>query len=972
MSSTRTQHAHTQLAPQLDCRASLWNLLSSRQDIDSVTLELLGRHFVDRTRLGSPEGSAFNLACQLEVIFGLQRAHLQSHPPWDQQSDLALRTIAERFPYILSLRTAKDAFACLSKQAMDYLEVCSGKQDDETSLRRMVIVRTIVSGTRMLCLHPDAISHHASLSSLSLRIGPNFGLWERILCQTCNFALRQEPRRRPPLKLHKVGLNGNMVWILVHIIVSDDLSRGDSRLLLHISNKYIDNFFSDPHSKFWDLYDISWSIVAAFLQCQAVRAEGSALEFFILATEIANGVMVEARKEPEDAETCALLLDIVELFHPVLVAGGGQREGTWQTPYDRILGEIFPGRASLFNVYHACVSEEVITLRGFEYDLKQRQVLAPSDSGEASVLLSQLEEVCLSTLNTYNGCKSGTTYNTRTNRPREKSKLYILNCGAKHIIAEDHDCLSRLLNDEPHRLLRENESLVISGGDQCPLCISNADPHPTFTRFREASPLNAMLEAIAQKRQELKANEVQRLRVNSPIKEGITTISTEERATTHERDSLFPSSHSSPHNSPPLESGLIPVNQTQSSSSSLGSSVGFGQAPHPSQGLQVVNPWSPLKKTGGSRIFSAVKRFGSPRKNSITESYSELPSGEPDALGHAISLEPLGQGKKSVALSADFKRIVFWTKKNLAVLSRPNMDMVLIPLEGSDLIIASRSYCAIARRYIDHDEVRWYKFDQGFDWPVHSVSFEQNSSPDVVQCLAIAPDDTHLAVGLKGGSVKLYSLPEPSKSQTLNFGIPDSNNPTVASLSFTADEGELVASIRSGGTVYVYYCQRPFTNPMFSFTLDIGSHERDNQGVSSVVRRSNQDLFCITSWTLHGTPLLRDGATGKTKPLDKAELTGAVDMSNRVQQATFSKSGQILALVDATGGIFKISPESIERVRTERIASSLRLRWKAKSIQNQQLLDMKIADDEKHICVVWIDEKKNYAQVMTLPTGIGD
>jgi hypothetical protein len=149
-------------------------------------------------------------------------------------------------------------------------------------------------------------------------------------------------------------------------------------------------------------------------------------------------------------------------------------------------------------------------------------------------------------------------------------------------------------------------------------------------------------------------------------------------------------------------------------------------------------------------------------------------------------------------------------------------------------------------------------------------------------------------------------------------------------------------------------------------------HERDNQGVSSLVRSSGRDLFCIASWTLHGIPLLRDGATGKTKPLDKAELTGAVDMSNRIQQAAFSKSGQVLALVDAAGSIFKIFPESIERVRAERIASSLRLRWKAQSIQSQQLLDMKIADDEKHICVVWIDEKKNYAQVMTLPTGVGD
>ena len=95
-------------------------------------------------------------------------------------------------------------------------------------------------------------------------------------------------------------------------------------------------------------------------------------------------------------------------------------------------------------------------------------------------------------------------------------------------------------------------------------------------------------------------------------------------------------------------------------------------------------------------------------------------------------------------------------------------------------------------------------------------------------------------------------------------------------------------------------------------------------------------------------------------------------MRNRIQQGAFSKSGQILILVDASGGVFKISPESAEKVRAERIFSTLRLPWKAGGIKNQQLLDMKIADDEKHLCVAWIDEKKDKAQIVTLPTGVGD
>jgi hypothetical protein len=119
-----------------------------------------------------------------------------------------------------------------------------------------------------------------------------------------------------------------------------------------------------------------------------------------------------------------------------------------------------------------------------------------------------------------------------------------------------------------------------------------------------------------------------------------------------------------------------------------------------------VSPWSPLKKSNGSRIFNVVKRFGSPRKNSITESCAELPAGELNTLGNVISLDPLGHGKKSVTVSPDFKRMVFWTKKNLGVFSRPDAEMVLVPIEGSDLVIASRNHCAIVRRFIDHDEVR--------------------------------------------------------------------------------------------------------------------------------------------------------------------------------------------------------------------------------------------------------------------------
>jgi hypothetical protein len=196
-----------------ECRASLWKLLCSRPDIDSVTLELLVRHYADQSQtVGPVPCGAFNLACSLEMIFGLQRTHLQSRTPnsaWNQPVDSVPNCVARRFPYLLSLKVAKDAFACLSQQAMGYLEMCNGDRDDRTSLRRRVVVRTVVSGTRMLCLRPEIDSGNTSLAPLSLKIGPQFSLWERIFFQTCNSALRKVPDKHQSLQ--QVGLGGDTI-----------------------------------------------------------------------------------------------------------------------------------------------------------------------------------------------------------------------------------------------------------------------------------------------------------------------------------------------------------------------------------------------------------------------------------------------------------------------------------------------------------------------------------------------------------------------------------------------------------------------------------------------------------------------------------------------------------------------------------------------------------------------------------------
>lgn len=209
---------HATTTSELDCRASLWNQLCSQKDIDSITLELLGRHYADQSQPGETVAGcadrAFNLACQLEMIFGLQRTHLQSRTPYGlvQQED---SDITERLPYLLSLKIAKDAFACLRKEAMSYLGMCHNGQDDETSLRRMVVIRTLVSGTRMLCLHPDVESGDASLYPLSQMASLHFDPWERILWEICSFALRRVPEKHQGLQLQRMNLGRNMVCQLL-------------------------------------------------------------------------------------------------------------------------------------------------------------------------------------------------------------------------------------------------------------------------------------------------------------------------------------------------------------------------------------------------------------------------------------------------------------------------------------------------------------------------------------------------------------------------------------------------------------------------------------------------------------------------------------------------------------------------------------------------------------------------------------
>lgn len=183
--------------PALDPRAMIWNLLATRRDIDMITLELIGKYHVDREASyipGRQEQLTFDLVCHLEMIFDLQRTHLQAHTP----------RITDRLPYLLSLPTAKGAFMCLVKLAADY----PGWAQNGDS--RRIFIRALQSGVRMLCLHPKVNSEE--ILSESVQYGQKLNLQslnaeEELLTQLCHQTLQQTPFMDAGLLLPTSAMN---------------------------------------------------------------------------------------------------------------------------------------------------------------------------------------------------------------------------------------------------------------------------------------------------------------------------------------------------------------------------------------------------------------------------------------------------------------------------------------------------------------------------------------------------------------------------------------------------------------------------------------------------------------------------------------------------------------------------------------------------------------------------------------------
>lgn len=187
----------------LHSRVLLWRLLAKRRDIDLLTLELIGKYQIDRETCdgsGTRKGLAFDLVCHLEMIFDLQRIHLQARTPYSDAQD----GIADRLPYLLSLSTAKGAFMCLAKLAEDCPEWA------QQGNKRRIYIRALLSGVRMLCLHPNV--RPEEILANSVQYNQNFNLQsldteEKLLTHLCHETLRQTPDIDQDLVLTTSAMN---------------------------------------------------------------------------------------------------------------------------------------------------------------------------------------------------------------------------------------------------------------------------------------------------------------------------------------------------------------------------------------------------------------------------------------------------------------------------------------------------------------------------------------------------------------------------------------------------------------------------------------------------------------------------------------------------------------------------------------------------------------------------------------------
>ncbi|KAH0565447.1 hypothetical protein GP486_001164 [Trichoglossum hirsutum] len=698
---------------ELDVRAFLFGPLSTRRDIDNLTLELIGKYNVDRlTGSQIPDDIDrldFGLACQLEFIFDLQRTHLQSRTPFN---GLGSSGLTERLPYLLSFQTAKGAFELLNQLSKDFIGRFGGGQDFEISSKINVFVRALISGTRMLCLHPCV--RPGEIINPAPAFHPHS--WEQVLTWVCGSALSRVPRRHQGLQLPRMGRKM--------------FPMDDSRLM-NVVNECTTDFFHDSHYKYWTLYDISCSVVAAYTQHRSTADDAASEDALsdefpsedmtsmdnaneagrllgLLAAKIADSVIAEARRVrmSRGGDQCVvLLMDIVEVLNPVLAIHSGQSH---QAGYEELLvlkasTVVSPTLPDVTDTRNRLCRDahKILALEEFQKLLKQRELVLRDTNEELPALLSRIERVCLDIASAHNrhyfqgesqhaesykhiGPASPLALSEDGGRSIATLRLYAANCKSVHMIAEGPSMSAMRREADEQHSSSENGSLYFPEGTVCPFCPDDAE---NFYCLREISPLSQILDVINQKCFDL--DNLRRHRQRSFMQGAppgvtrgpLTAIRTDPDVIARQQ---YPASPTSPGNISTLS---LDPHIPDYATSAL-----------PELTTAEEGPVSPVIK---SSRWGVLKRMGV--KKNPTEAPSDPPTRNP--LHYSLR-----GGEVNVSLSTDSRHLILWTNKVLGLYFSEKCDMQQLaimpsPMKNPDMILVSKSYYVIVQKGRNNDEV---------------------------------------------------------------------------------------------------------------------------------------------------------------------------------------------------------------------------------------------------------------------------
>ena len=115
----------------------------------------------------------------------------------------------------------------------------------------------------------------------------------------------------------------------------------NDRLLREVARHCMRDFANDTTRKYWTLYDISWSIVAAFVQCLANGPSRIGHDIATFASSIANYAIEEINgfdsfeMNNNGIKETLLLADIVGILY--LICKGEMIDSRWRDVYNHIL-----------------------------------------------------------------------------------------------------------------------------------------------------------------------------------------------------------------------------------------------------------------------------------------------------------------------------------------------------------------------------------------------------------------------------------------------------------------------------------------------------------------------------------------------------------------------------------------------------------------------------------------------------------